>query len=793
VNCSHSALRQAVYASKSAVPSLLTMLAVMVAVCAVGFQADSTASTQVAGSGVSSFHPTDYTYGVGYDLVGSDGGVYSYGSAPFDGSVYSYGNGSSQHWFGGNIVGASSNAAGTGYYLASNNAVVCGFGSVNVYVLATNTVWSPGNYCWVQANNVSNIVGVVANPNGSGYWLVGSDGGVFSYAGAQFYGSEGGQHLNAPIVAMVPTPDGNGYWLIGSDGGIFSFGDAQFYGSEGGQHLNAPIVGMARTANGGGYWLVGSDGGIFSFGNAPFDGSPGGTGLPKPVVGMAATADGGGYWLTASDGAVFAYGDAPHDGAVVAGSSLGGPIVGVAEVSPGPTLSASSTSVASSGGQLTLAAKVPGASSYSYSVSPSIPGWAPGTGSQATVVIPADTTHNGVTYTFGVIGSYGGAQSAQATVSVTQQGAPFVAAFSDSSNGNGLSAWMYGASGTNGWDLFHVNGAVVTAASSPAVSEAHGGYPYIYYADATHGGALAVTNYTPAPTNAWTTPYDVTPAGFSVAPNSSPSIEEYGGEPYVWFANGSDPIGNGYALALAWYNNGWNAANLSISGFNVARNSSPEVDQAASVPNVYFANAASPVGTTGYQLADEYWAGTNWAAMGLTTSGYSVANNSSPTVDDHGGIPYVYFANGASAVGTTGYQLAVVLDTGSPWGAANLTGSGYSVANNSSPVAQEHAGEPYIYFSNGSSPVGTTGNQLAVEWYYSGWASMDLTGGGYSVANGSSPSLEGGGNPDAYFANGASPVGATGDQLALEWFGSNWASLNFAAGAVATPSSPSAV
>ena len=32
---------------------------------------------------------------------------------------------------------------------------------------------------------------------------------------------------------------------MASDGGIFSYGDAQFYGSTGSLHLNAPIVGMS--------------------------------------------------------------------------------------------------------------------------------------------------------------------------------------------------------------------------------------------------------------------------------------------------------------------------------------------------------------------------------------------------------------------------------------------------------------------------------------------------------------------------------------------------------------------
>ena len=51
--------------------------------------------------------------------------------------------------------------------------------------------------------------------------------------------------LNKPIVAAMATPDGKGYWLVGSDGGVFSFGDASYYGSTGAMTLNKPIVGVA--------------------------------------------------------------------------------------------------------------------------------------------------------------------------------------------------------------------------------------------------------------------------------------------------------------------------------------------------------------------------------------------------------------------------------------------------------------------------------------------------------------------------------------------------------------------
>jgi hypothetical protein len=150
----------------------------------------------------------------------------------------------------------------------------------------------------------------------AGYWVLGADGGVFSFGGAQFYGSTGGTPLNQPIVGMAATKTGKGYWLVARDGGIFAYGDAVFHGSTGGIKLNKPIVGMAVTPSGKGYWLVASDGGIFSYGDAGFFGSTGGIKLNKPVNGMSPTSTGQGYWLAASDGGVFAFGDAGFLGSV---------------------------------------------------------------------------------------------------------------------------------------------------------------------------------------------------------------------------------------------------------------------------------------------------------------------------------------------------------------------------------------------------------------------------------------------------------------------------------------------
>ncbi len=208
------------------------------------------------------------------------------------------------------------------YWLVASDGGIFTFGNAGFY-------GSAGNLPLVRP-----VIGMTPTASKSGYWLVASDGGIFSYGDAGFHGSMGGKRLNAPIVGMAATPDGGGYWEVASDGGIFSFGDAPYYGSMGGKRLNVPIVGMATTHDGLGYWLVASDGGIFTFGDASFHGSMGGTHLNKPVVGIAATPDALGYWIVASDGGIFDFGDAAFFGS--AGSvPLNRPVVGIAPTPAG--------------------------------------------------------------------------------------------------------------------------------------------------------------------------------------------------------------------------------------------------------------------------------------------------------------------------------------------------------------------------------------------------------------------------------------------------------------------------
>ena len=52
-----------------------------------------------------------------------------------------------------------------------------------------------------------------------------------------------------------------------SDGGIFAFGDAPFFGSSVGS-ASGTTTGMAATPDGGGYWLASNTGAVHHYGNA---------------------------------------------------------------------------------------------------------------------------------------------------------------------------------------------------------------------------------------------------------------------------------------------------------------------------------------------------------------------------------------------------------------------------------------------------------------------------------------------------------------------------------------------
>lgn len=81
------------------------------------------------------------------------------------------------------------------------------------------------------------------------------DGSVDAF-GCEFHGSMAGKPLNAPIVGIAATLDGHGYWLVGADGGVFSFGDAGSFGPDPakvkpvwnvGVGTDTPIIGIVAS------------------------------------------------------------------------------------------------------------------------------------------------------------------------------------------------------------------------------------------------------------------------------------------------------------------------------------------------------------------------------------------------------------------------------------------------------------------------------------------------------------------------------------------------------------------
>jgi hypothetical protein len=149
---------------------------------------------------------------------------------------------------------------------------------------------------------------ITARPQGDGYWVASENGNVFALGAALNFGSP--SMLVGKIVDIVATSTGLGYWLLGEDGIVYNFGDAVDHGEF--PLTTSLLTAMAARSDNNGYWLVAEDGAIYAFGTAPYHGNAA-VGAAK-AVGIAARAQNDGYWIVASDGAVFAKGAATYYG-----------------------------------------------------------------------------------------------------------------------------------------------------------------------------------------------------------------------------------------------------------------------------------------------------------------------------------------------------------------------------------------------------------------------------------------------------------------------------------------------
>jgi hypothetical protein len=251
--------------------------------------------------------------------VGSDGGIFSFGSATFHGSM---GSTHLQR----PVVGITPTSTGNGYWLPASDGGIFSFGDSTYYGSLPGLGFHPAGSGQPQSLNAP-IVGMVPTLTGHGYFMVASDGGVFAFGDARFEGSCPGIGGCAGIaVAVMPDHSGRGYWLVTNVGGVYAFGDANFYGAPPASSVR--VVGAVETSDGGGYWLLYANGVVATFGDAFNYGAP--TGYVNgfnPATTIFPTLDSRGYWVASARGDVFAYGDSPFLGSMAA-AGLNGEIIG---------------------------------------------------------------------------------------------------------------------------------------------------------------------------------------------------------------------------------------------------------------------------------------------------------------------------------------------------------------------------------------------------------------------------------------------------------------------------------
>ena len=223
------------------------------------------------------------------------------------------------------MVGITPTANDGGYWLVASDGGIFSFGNADYYGSIPGLGLAPGGSTNPKRLKCADC-GHGAFCRRGGYFMVASDGGVFAFGDAKFEGScPGIGGCSGAAVAVMPDASGNGYWLVTATGHVYAFGDAVYYGAPGPQAV--AVTAAARTNDGGGYSLLFVNGVVASYGDAADLGGPAGAfGGLNPASAIFTTSDGGGYWVASANGSVYPYGDAPNDGSM-AGQHLNGSII----------------------------------------------------------------------------------------------------------------------------------------------------------------------------------------------------------------------------------------------------------------------------------------------------------------------------------------------------------------------------------------------------------------------------------------------------------------------------------
>jgi hypothetical protein len=147
--------------------------------------------------------------GHGYWLLGQDGGIFTFGDARFYGSLGS-------KVLNAPIISMAATVGGHGYWLLGADGGVFTFGDARFR----------GSTGGMNLNTY--VMAMAASHDGNGYWLMALDGRVFNF-NVPAYGGVPGLGMCRPPngVRIRTTATGSGYFVLGNNGGVYPFGDAK--------------------------------------------------------------------------------------------------------------------------------------------------------------------------------------------------------------------------------------------------------------------------------------------------------------------------------------------------------------------------------------------------------------------------------------------------------------------------------------------------------------------------------------------------------------------------------------